>query len=161
MSKLDYLIRKNRREKEIVGYKKDLSRIFQMDFHNSDFIDLEESDAIIKSFFDAYKLSSKRISKVYSVSQEEHLEKEVDALLGNVKNEMGYLITSKSETCGVCKVAITKALKKYKDIIELDGDSLCILSMDKDKGIYIDFFEEYENDVSFLKYELAIWGWDL
>jgi hypothetical protein len=47
-----------------------------------------------------------------------------------------------TEICGLINVPIEKVLEKYKQVIELDGDSLCLLTEDENEGIYIDYYEE-------------------
>lgn len=158
MRKLDYLIRKNRRKVDIVRYKQELSVIFDVAFNDGDFLDMEDSDVIISNFLDSYRSIPKNHCEKYKGDQQGHLRIDIDMLGKLIEDEFWYLITSKSDTCGVCKVNVKTALYKYADIIGLDGDSLRVLSLDMHKGIYIDFFEEYEDGVSLEKYELSFWG---
>ncbi|RPD42844.1 hypothetical protein [Chitinophaga barathri] len=161
MNKMEYLIRKNRRKQEIVKYKQDLSLIFGKSFEDADFLDLEDSDMIISNFFNAYRTHENIIVKKYKEECKSDLERDVNIIGEQIVDNDGYLITSKSEICGVCLINIQTALRKYIALIELDGDSLCITSLDKEKGIYIDFFKEYEGDIEYSKYEVSVWGWGI
>ncbi|QEH41138.1 hypothetical protein [Chitinophaga sp. XS-30] len=158
MRKLDYLIRKNRRKLDIVRYKQELSVIFDVTFNDGDFLDMEDSDVIISNFLDSYRSIPKNLCKKYKGDQQDHLRIDIDMLCKLIEDEFWYLITSKSDTCGVCKVNVKTALYKYADIIGLDGDSLCVLSLDKRMGICMDYFEEYEDGVLLAKHELGFWG---
>jgi hypothetical protein len=52
-------------------------------------------------------------------------------------------------------VPISIALSQCTKILELDGDSLNIISTDLEKGILLDYFEEFGE----WYYELTAWGW--
>lgn len=161
VNKLDHLVRRNRRKHDIAEYKEKLKKIFNVIFEGDDFIDLEASDIVVSSFFNALKSTPKTLDRKYNQDQIHSLEVDITQLCISMDSIKGYLITSKSETCGVCKVNMGKALSDYKSLIELDGDSLSLFSMDEKSGIHIDFFEEYEDNILFSKYELCVWGWQI
>jgi len=157
MSKLSLLIRQNKGKKEIEKYKQNLSAIFEINISELEFISLELTDTITNAFFNSYKNSTKSFFKKYVGMDEEILQKDLQEIKKNFRGEIGYLITKQSENCGLVKVPINIALDKYREIIELDGDSLCIFSLDGSTGVYIDYFEETNEGLSNFYYEVSIW----
>ncbi|MDO3644955.1 hypothetical protein [Mucilaginibacter sp. L3T2-6] len=47
------------------------------------------------------------------------------------------MITKQSEICGAVKIPAIKALNNYKAIIELDGDSLNLITVDDSNHIHL------------------------
>lgn len=161
MSKLELLIRENKGRKERAEYTRMLSEVLNLPILLSDFVDLETTDKLTKDFYEEYKKIPKSKKKVYGKDDRSKLDDTVDVLRESLIGEEGYLISKQSEYCGAVKVPIEKVLIHYLQLIELDGDSLCISSKNVTEGIYIDYYEEYTDDVLGYFYELTVWGWRL
>lgn len=159
MNRLELMIRENRGRRERTEYTRVLTEILNLPIHVSDFIDLEITDKLIEDFYEKYKKISTSMKVVYSESDRDKLDNVLDVLGKSSIGEEGYLIGKQSEYCGAVKVPVDKSLTCYLQLIELDGDSLCICSKDVVKGVYIDYYEEYKDAVSHYFYELTVWGW--
>lgn len=157
MSRLKDLIRQNRREKEIGNCIKQLSKLLNVEVEKDDFLYIEETDLLTDKFYNSFKSSEHKLGMKCLSSEVEKLEEYIENIRIKFTDRGGYLITKQTEECGLLKVSIEKVLEKYKEVIKLDGDSLCILTTDEREGIYIDYFEENNNDFSLWYYELCFW----
>lgn len=153
MSNLECLIRKNK----IENFGKHLSKILEMNVVENNFLDIEQTDFLSKKFYDSYKRSKDKICEKYASSECQSLEKIIKSISLKFSNKMGYLIIKQTEECGLLKVSVESLLKKYREIIEFDGDSICILTDNEKEGIYIDYFEENNEIRSFWYYEFCHW----
>lgn len=156
MSRLEFLIRQNKRSKEIENCKRQFVELLNSPVNEDDFLSLDKSDLLTSKFYDSYKKSNNKQCEKYS-SGDEKLVLAIENLRLMFSGTEGYLITKQTETCGLLKVSIDKILKKYIEVIELDGDSLCILSIDESEGIYVDYFEEVNEEGSLWVYEVCFW----
>lgn len=156
MNRKELLIRQNEGRREIDDYISKLSSILNTIIQRSDFIDLETTDELKQKFFEGYKTSSKIFNKTYSINEENALNNDIITLRPQFQDKEAYLITKLSEICGAVKILAIKAIDNYKSIIELDGDSLNLISINGKTCFYLDYYEEYG---SFF-YELSIWDFN-
>lgn len=156
MSKLEILIRQNKRKKEIENCKNLLIRILNIQITENDFLSFEQTDLLTTKFYNSYKISDKQCNK-YLSRESQSLDKAINDLCTKFYNKNGYLITKQTEICGLINIPIIKILENYKQLIELDGDSLCILKDDETEGVYIDYFEETNEYESSWYYEVCFW----
>lgn len=156
MSKLEFLIRENKKKKEIGSCKNQLTNILNIQIKEDDFLSLEQTDLLTSKFYDSYKISDKLCNK-YLSSESRGLDEIIKDLCLKFYDKNGYLITKQTETCGLINVPIEKVLQNYKQIIELDGDSLCLLTEDENEGIYLDYYEENTVHKTSWYYEVCFW----
>lgn len=156
MSKLELLIRKNKGKKEQVQYCERLNTILGTSLSQNDFIELEESDSIVNTFYASFKAKPKFFLRRYTLYEQGEI---MDDLIKNLHQlgENAFLITRYTENCRLVKVPCDKAIQHYADIIDLDGDSLRLFSEDHKGGLYLDYFEEYNHGIQSNFYETAIW----
>lgn len=153
MNRKELLIRQNRGKGQLGAYISQLSLALSVGIEKSDFVDLKTTDSLKKEFYTSYKVSSKMFSKTYSVGNESELNSDIFNLKSRFEDQQVFLITKVSEVCGAVKVPANNAIDNYKAIINLDGDSLNLIALDRKSYFYIDYFEEYGN----FFYELSTW----
>ena len=155
MDRKELLIRKNEGRRKIQAYISDLNRIFKTDLHDDDFLDLETSDQLKNAFYDSFKNSTTRKTKTYQGAETGRLENDVKDLKERFAGQSLYLITKLSEYCGVVLVSAVLALDNYKELIELDGDSLNLANSGTGgaNNLLLDYYEE-GGDYYF---ELSVW----
>lgn len=158
MNKKELLIRSNRRKKEFNSQKEAVEKVLNLQLNENDFLELQHSDNLRNIFFESFKDLSIKPCETYSAQEEDKILSYLDKLYSNFKELNGYLILKQSEIIGVISVSLSNILKRYKQIIEFDGDSLCFLSNDRSIGVYIDYFEENQNGRTGWYYEVCIWG---
>ena len=135
-------------------YIDQLKEIFGLKFSYSDFSTLNRTDQVTEEFYKKFK-SNIQSGKKYKKASFVDFEIDVKKLTDRVKDEKGYLLTKNAEWFGAPMVPISIALSQCTKILELDGDSLNIISTDLEKGILLDYFEEFGE----WYYELTAWGW--
>ena len=126
-------------------------------------LDLAQTDSVRNLLSEGYRtvLENRQPSfrKFFSRDQESHLLYLIDCLAVRLGSEKVILHVKNSDICGAILSEAEIVLSHPREIIDLDGDSLSILSVDKQQGIILDF----NPDESEERYELAIWGdrWSL
>ena len=156
MKKLEFLIRQNERRNEIENCKQQFSEIFGIQMSDEDFLSIEQTDLLINKFYENFKTSTNKVCEKYAVGNK-LMSAAIRNLFLKFGDEEGYLITKQTETCGLIRISSDVALAKYIEVINLDGDSLGLLSIDQSKGIYIDYFEEANELGTSWYYELCFW----
>jgi hypothetical protein len=156
MNKLEILIRQNKRREVIESCKHQLSDLLGSPINETDFLSIERTDLLTNKFYNSFKSSNDKICERYSANDEK-VGATIERLCLKFSDSAAYLITKQTEACGLIKVPVDKMLKKYIEIIELDGDSLCLLSTNESEGIYIDYFEETNEQGSSWYYEVCFW----
>lgn len=126
-------------------------------------LDLAQTDSVRNLLSQGYRtvLENRQPSfrKFFSRDQVSHLLYLIDCLAVRLGSEKVLLHLKSSDLCGAIFSEAQIVLSRPREVINLDGDSLNILSLDKQQGIILDFnpdeFEEH--------YELSIWGdrWSL
>ncbi len=161
MSRLKLLIRKNQGKKELKNYIEKLSDILKISISVQDFSSLEKSDELSAQYYLDFKKKEKKIDKIVKVQDlmivPEMIKKELSTI--ESLNDKTYLISKQSEICGVVVVPLESCLKKenIKSLIELDGDNLCLITIDKKVGIYIDYYSEYKIGIETFYYQVTLW----
>jgi hypothetical protein len=155
MDRKELLIRKNEGRRKIQGYIFQLNRILKTDLHEDDFLDLETSDHVKNAFYDSFKNSTSRKTKTYRETETVRLENDIKELRERFIGLSLYLITNLSEYCGVVTVPAVLALDNYRELIELDGDSLNLAdnSIGGSNNFLLDYYEEKSN----YYFELSVW----
>ena len=153
MEKKELLIKQNAGKKEIENYTQNLNVILNIALKSSDFIDLETTEKIIIDFFETYIKTKKVFTKNYKYDDQKTLNEDIEIQKTIFQDTDAYLITKKSEICGAVKIPFNKAIENYTSIIELDGDSLNLVSIDTKRHFYLDSYEEYGK----FYFELSIW----
>ena len=156
MNKLEFLIRQNKRKNEIENCKQRFSEIFGIQMSEQNFLSIEQTDLLTNKFYEGFKASLNKVCEKYSAGNKV-METDIRNLLLKFGDEEGYLITKQTEICGLIRVSADVVLAKYAEVIDLDRDSLGLLSIDETKGIYIDYFEETNELGSSWYYELCFW----
>jgi hypothetical protein len=121
-------------------------------------LDLAQTDSVRNLLSQGYRtvLENRQPSfrKFFSRDQVPHLLYLIDCLALRLGSEEVILHLKNSGLCGAIFSEAQIVLSRPREVINLDGDSLNILSLDKQQGIILDFnpdeFEEH--------YELSIWG---
>jgi predicted class III extradiol MEMO1 family dioxygenase len=153
MNRKELLIRQNDGRRKIDNYISKLVAIFDLIIQKSDFLDLETTDEIKKRFYEGFSSSAKMFSKTYNSNDEETLNNDVEIIALRLQGQEAYLITKESDICGAVKIPVIKALIKYKEIIELDGDSLNLITTDYLNYVNLDYYEEHGK----FFYQLSVW----
>ena len=156
-NRLEYLIKQNKRKKELGNCKNQFSKILNTTIQEEDFLNIERTVSLTKKFYESYKRSKGKICEKHPSSETEEVEKVIKKICSKLSTNDGYLITKQTEDCGLLRVSITNVLLNYAEVINFDQDCLCILTTDEREGIYIDYFEEANNDVFSWYYELCYW----
>jgi hypothetical protein len=152
MNRKELLLRQNRGRQVIDGYCKTLQQVLKSKVDVASFLTLPKTDEIAHLFFDTHKTAQKVFSKIYNADDDDVLESDVKKIT-LLRGKNAYLVNKLSELCGAAKVNADEAIENYKALIELDGDSLCLVSEDHKNFFYIDHYEENGRWL----YELSAW----
>jgi hypothetical protein len=156
--KIQLLSRLNRRRLNLSHFLEELCQALDSPVESVSIVDLQQTDALITLFRQAYQnaISGDIISyrRFFERREEQLVFHLADCIAKQLKNEYCYAFTKQSEDCGAFESNVANLLKRTIEMIEFDGDSISVLSLDLSQGILID---RNEGD-STHAYEVAIWG---
>jgi hypothetical protein len=119
---------------------------------------LPETDLLWKSFGNGYgravAVTELSYRRTFSETEAGNIAPIVGCLSISFAGEIAFLLTKQSEICGAVEVDVSNLLKHWKSVIDLDGDSVRIVSKDRTQGLLIDF----NPDDNEWHYEIAAWG---
>jgi len=125
---------------------------------HAELLDLTQTDSVRTRLREGYSivLENRQPSfhKFFKKDQESQVLYLIDCLAITIGSEKAILHIKNSEFCGAILSEASAFLKCPKEIIELDGDSLSILSADYQQGLILDL----NRDEVYEHYELAVWG---
>jgi hypothetical protein len=121
-------------------------------------LDVTQTDLVRARLNEGYRAALENrmpsFRKFFSKDQQSHFIHAVDCLCVAIGSEKVILHIKNSEFCGAILSEALALLKRSKEIIELDGDSLSILSADHQQGLILD----RNRDEIYEHYELVVWG---
>lgn len=153
MNRKELLIRQNDGRAEIGNFISKLTLALGIKIEKANFLDLETTDKIKDKFYEGLNSKAKKINKTYNSNSEENLHGDIELIALELKDQEAYLITKQSEICGAVRIPAIKALHNYKAIIDLDGDSLNLITTNDLTYVHLDYYEEYSN----FFYQLFLW----
>jgi hypothetical protein len=135
-----------------------LSRILNRTVDPKELVSLPETDRILGAYRKGYEATVRDSALAYrshfSIEQIGRVLQLAGFLAKRLSGERVFLLTKQSEYCGAIQLNAEGVLKRTQEVIAFDGDSLCILSMDHQNGLLID----YNPDDRDWNYEVAVWG---
>ena len=156
-SRIGLLSRTSKGRAVLPGYLAALSRVTDSEVTATMLTGLEERDSLLELFRIGYQNTRDSgtigFSKTYRAGSEQ-VAFNLVRCLGDQLNEVVFLITKESETCGAVCLPAVHAFRNSEALVALDGDALMALSKDHSQGLLLDLIVDQPQS----RYELAIWG---
>jgi hypothetical protein len=152
---MNILIRKNRGKKAL----EKLGNIILKSTNITDlyFTTLEERDILWESFCTLYKNEKARqIFKIEDQDENRKIVQIFNQLVRSNEKFSGYVFFNQFKDIGALKIDTPLFFKNAAALLNIDGDSLCILDVDLGNGILVDHYES--DDGSGWTYEFIILG---
>jgi hypothetical protein len=92
--------------------------------------------------------------RFFSQRETEQLSSFLACCANTLKQQDAILHTKNSEFCGAISHAADVFVNRFQEVIQLDGDSLSVLSKDGTQGLVVDF----NADELMEHYEVVVWG---
>lgn len=152
------LSRKNKGKTLLPHYIEKLNTALGVSLCARDFLNLEESDLISLEFRKIYNSQLKSRHKILNINNSSEIENQLSEMLEFfINSHNAFLITSYSEYCGITLLELNQCIRSFKEIIEIDGDSIALYVKERNSGILIDLFEDYVDGNSTWFYDFCYW----
>lgn len=161
--KIQLLTRINQGKRMIPSFLTQLSEAVGEQIDSNALAALQDTDFLLETFRAGYQRSKTADGMVYQryfrSNQKSKLFELGDCIGTRLSGESVFLLTKHSHICGAVKMDILTVLGHAASIIRLDGDSVYLVSEDRQQGLLID----QNIDDPQQTYELAAWGrrWSL
>ena len=161
--KIRLLTRANQGRRLIPYFLAELSAAVGEQIDSNALATLPDTDSLLETFRAGYQRSKTADGMVYQryfrSNQKARLFDISDCIGKRLSTETAFLVTKSSHFCGAVRMDILTVLDHAASIIRLDGDSVCLVSEDRQQGLLID----QNTDDPEQTYELAVWGkrWSL
>jgi hypothetical protein len=160
--KIELLSRINRGRKTGPSFLATLSDVLGVPIDASAFVALPETDALVEAFrrgYQSVKDGSLCYRRFFQQQEAARVFAFADCLAKKMPDEYGLLLTRLSADCGAVRLDIQILLKHVGSVIDFDGDSLSLISVDRLQGVLIDHNPDDHDQT----YEVAVWGdkWSL
>jgi hypothetical protein len=121
-------------------------------------LSLSVTDDLTSCFEQQYQSSlrspGKAFTRTFRGGGEGDLFRLLDCMADRLSDHDVILITKLSEICGAVWLKAGSALSHARNLLALDGDSIMLLSRDRDNGLLLD----YRDDDPDAAYELTVFG---
>lgn len=156
--KIQLLTRVNKGEGLIPYFLAELSEAIGARIDSNASATLPDTDALLETFRVGYQRSKTADGMVYQryfrSNQKAKLFELSDCIGKRLPADTAFLITKNSHFCGAVRTDIRTVLDHAGSIIRLDGDSVYLVSEDREQGLLID----QNLDDPEQTYELTVWG---
>ncbi len=156
--KIQLLTRVNKGKRLIPSFLAELSEAIGGQIDLNALATLPDTDALLETFRAGYQRSKTADGMVYQryfhPNQKAKLFEISDCIGKRLPAETAFLITKNSHFCGAVKTDILTVLGHAASVIRLDGDSVCLVSEDRQQGLLMD----QNIDDPEQTYELTVWG---
>jgi hypothetical protein len=156
--KIQLLTRLNEGKKLIPSFLAELSEAIGGQIDSTALATLPDTDSLLETFRAGYQRSKTADGMVYQRYFRSHQKAKLfeisDCIGKRLSAETTFLITKNSHFCGAVRTDILATLGHAASIIRLDGDSVCLVSEDRQQGLLID----QNLDDPEQTYELTVWG---
>ena len=156
--KIQLLTRVNEGKRLIPSFLAGLSEAIGGQVDSNALATLPDTDSLLEIFRAGYQRSNTADGTVYQryfrSNQKAKLFEISDCIGNRLSAETAFLITKNSHFCGAVKTDILAVLGHAASIIRLDGDSVYLVSEDRQQGLLID----QNIDDPEQTYELTVWG---
>ena len=135
-----------------------LSQALDYTVETSSLVSIGETHLIFESFCAGYRAAQNDYAIIYRrffpQEREEIVFTLARCIAHRLTNDEVFFITKLAGDCWVINVKISNLLTHAEAVIKFDGDSISILSKDRNEGLLID----RNFDDSQLTYEVTVWG---
>jgi hypothetical protein len=156
--KIQLLTRVNEGKRLIPSVLAELSVAIGAQIDSNALATLPDTDFLLETFRAGYRRSETADGTVYQrhfrSNQKAKLFEISDCIGKRLSTESAFLLTKNSHFCGAVKTNILTVLGHAASIIRLDGDSVCLVSEDREQGLLVD----QNIDDPEQTYELTAWG---
>jgi hypothetical protein len=157
-AKLELLVRKNRGRAQHDAYVDDLGRILGAEIGEEDLLDLETTDRLLALAGRAREDHSRRtdihVMKTWPYESASAWLRECERVEGALGGEEAVLFVGPYLHCGAARVSVEQALRAAPALLDFDGDTVYLSSLDGNSGMYLDKYEERSEWFV----ELVVWG---
>lgn len=154
--KIELLVRKNEGKREHPYYLTELAHVLKQPINEGDLIDLETSDDLF-SKFDKGALrdeSDGALRRTWPSEPNSSWIRVCFSLAERLGDEPVALFVGPYKVCGAIRTRAEYPLLNALSVLAFDRDTLSLLSLSSDSGLYVDLFEEK----STWWVELKVWG---
>jgi hypothetical protein len=160
--KIELLSRINRGRNKAPSFLASLSELLGAVIGPSALVPLPETDALWDAFrrgYQSVKDGSLSYRRFFQQREARLVFEFADCLAEKMLNEHGLFLTKLSSDCGAAELDVSILLRHVGSVIDFDGDSLSVISVDRTQGVLIDHNPDDYNQT----YEVAVWGdrWSL
>jgi len=150
--------RMNRGKAEAPSFLSAIAEAIREPVDMKSLVPLPETDALRETFRTGYQNVVREATvgyrRFFLPNQGNRVFRLATCLADQVPSESCFFLTKMSEYCGAVRMNFSVLLEHAASIIQLDGDSLSALSIDRTEGILID----HNPDDREQAYEVAVWG---
>lgn len=159
--RIELLSRINRGHRARPDLLKSLSKPLRTPVEESALLSLPETDCITRAFTAGYR----NVVDHLDLSYRRHFRHDEEESVFDIAERLGrqfaisgerahLLLNGLSDICGAVELPVATLLGNARALIDLDGDTLSIIAINKSNGLLID----YNKDDLQQQYEIAIWG---
>lgn len=157
-NKIKLISRLNRRTAAVPLFMADLSRALHLDVEASALASVEKSDSLLAIFKKQYEASQKsdaiRYRNFFGPSGSEVVYRLARCFGESLAGESAFLLTKIAEDTEAILLGASSVLVNTEAVIELDKDSICLISIDDSQGLLVD--RNMDDPVE--AFEVAVWG---
>lgn len=155
--RLQLLARQNRGKTEFRSYLGELAGLLEVEIADSDRLDLQATDQL----FAAHKKRRQEhhqpqhcFQKTWTYMPTGVWSVECARIGGALRGIHGVLFVGPYEYCGAIKVELERALQAAQPLLNFDGDTLNLGTVEGSSGLSLDKYEEHSEWLV----ELVVWG---
>jgi hypothetical protein len=155
--KLGHLLRLNQRRLSSPNFLRALGNAVGHVINDEQLLSFPETDDLFTEFSRGYGSTQDLASgyrKTYERAHSDEVFRLCICLATKIAGDEARLLMKQSQVCGAVKMNADEILLNARSVIQLDGDSVSVLSWDRTEGILIDYNPDDVNQT----YELAVWG---
>jgi hypothetical protein len=156
--RLQLLVRQNRGRTEFKTFVEELSGLLKVEITDSDRLDLEATDLFLAAYLKACQENMHQPQQCFQKTwtyESTDVWSGICARTGSaLRGPPGVLFVGPYEYCGAVKVDAGRALEVASSLLDFDGDSIRVSTIDGCSGAYLDKYEEHSE--WFI--ELVVWG---
>jgi hypothetical protein len=153
--KLHYKIRESAGRRIREPFKLEFFEKTGILFDNSRFLNIKQSDLLKDKFCNMFATGNdNNFTKIIKTKDILIISEKLKKLFENIQASCLTLFLRNAYHLGAIKINAREVYQHFENILDLDGDTIFILSEDLENGIDLTFYEENENTI----YEVTVFG---
>jgi hypothetical protein len=156
--RLQLLVRQNRGRTEFRTYIGELAGVLEAKIADSDRLDLQTTDQLFAAHVNGRQESTQQpqryFQKTWTYMPIRVWSGECARIGAALRGIHGILFVGPYKYCGAIKVDSERALQVAQSLLDFDGDTLSLGTLEGSSGLYLDKFEEHSEWFV----EFVVWG---